>query len=243
MCRRNEIPRYIFEQTVGVARAYKKFGNTSSPSDRTKLMKDLPKLGLVLAVLATGLVAALPFQREEPSGGTTAKASPKDLVLRRHVKLQIGPPNMDTQAAVGKRSGAPAKASKPAVIRSQTNEDRSPLPSPPPAPVLSDQFRRLDELPEAAGTNAAPAAELLATDTPIRRTGKPPGPSAAVATVMVRHRIADGDSLPELAQRYLGDRRLYLELFEFNRDVLASPDVLPIGQEIKVPFGAKQREP
>ena len=206
-------------------------------------MKDLPKLGLVLAVVATGLVAALPFQRDEPPDGTTVKASPKDLVLRRHVKLQIGPRNIDTQAAVRKRAGASANASKPAVIRSQTNEARSPVPSPPPTPVFSDQFRRLDNEPDGAGTDTPPTAKLLATDSPIRRAGKPPGPDAADAAVMVRHRIADGDSLPELALRYMGDRRLYLELFEFNRDVLASPDLLPIGQAIKVPFGATPREP
>jgi nucleoid-associated protein YgaU len=70
-----------------------------------------------------------------------------------------------------------------------------------------------------------------------------PGPTRDEGTVMVWHRIVDGDSLPELAERYLGDRQRYRELFEFNRDVLASPDVLPIGQKIKVPFRGPSRQP
>lgn len=49
------------------------------------------------------------------------------------------------------------------------------------------------------------------------------------------HTIVDGDSLPRLAQRYLNDPRRSDEIFALNRDVLTSPDLLPIGVELKVP--------
>lgn len=49
------------------------------------------------------------------------------------------------------------------------------------------------------------------------------------------HRIVDGDTLPDLAQRYLGDRSRALEIFEVNRHILPSPEILPIGQEITIP--------
>ncbi len=49
------------------------------------------------------------------------------------------------------------------------------------------------------------------------------------------HRIADGDTLPDLAQRYLGDKTRALEIFEANRHILPSPEILPIGQEITIP--------
>lgn len=51
------------------------------------------------------------------------------------------------------------------------------------------------------------------------------------------HRIVDGDSLESLAKRYLGDSRLAGALFRANRDVLSDPDLLPIGQRIKIPRG------
>jgi nucleoid-associated protein YgaU len=51
----------------------------------------------------------------------------------------------------------------------------------------------------------------------------------------LRHKIVDGDTLTGLAERYLGSSNRYLELYELNRDKLTSPDLLPIGAEIKVP--------
>jgi hypothetical protein len=51
----------------------------------------------------------------------------------------------------------------------------------------------------------------------------------------IRHRVADGDSLASLAQRYLGDRNRYAEIFHANRHLLASPDILPIGVILTIP--------
>ena len=49
------------------------------------------------------------------------------------------------------------------------------------------------------------------------------------------HKIVDGDTLADLAERYLGDADRYLEIYEANRDLLPSPGVLPIGVEIRLP--------
>ena len=49
------------------------------------------------------------------------------------------------------------------------------------------------------------------------------------------HRIVNGDSLPALAQRYLGNEDRAGEIFEANRDLLSSPDALPIGIELRIP--------
>lgn len=50
-----------------------------------------------------------------------------------------------------------------------------------------------------------------------------------------RHKIVDGDTLQGLAEKYLGDRNRYMEIYEANRDALPSPEVLPIGFEIVIP--------
>lgn len=49
------------------------------------------------------------------------------------------------------------------------------------------------------------------------------------------HRVTDGDSLQALAERYLGSADRYLEIYEANRDVLTSPQLLPIGAELRIP--------
>lgn len=49
------------------------------------------------------------------------------------------------------------------------------------------------------------------------------------------HTIVDGDTLQNLSQHYLGRADRYMELFQYNRDVLRNPEVLPIGAELRIP--------
>ena len=49
------------------------------------------------------------------------------------------------------------------------------------------------------------------------------------------HKIVDGDTLPALAERYLGDANRYREIYAANRDLLPSPDILPIGVTLRIP--------
>ena len=51
-----------------------------------------------------------------------------------------------------------------------------------------------------------------------------------------KHKIVDGDTLPLLAQRYLGSASRAMEIFQANRDVLSDPNILPLhGVELKIP--------
>ncbi len=55
------------------------------------------------------------------------------------------------------------------------------------------------------------------------------------------HTIIDGDTLPDLARRYLGAADRYLEIYQWNSDVLAHPEVLPIGHLLRIPPRAAAR--
>jgi nucleoid-associated protein YgaU len=55
-----------------------------------------------------------------------------------------------------------------------------------------------------------------------------------------QHRLTDGDSLEKLAIRYLGASDRAGEIYEANREVLASPDVLPLGRIIRIPPSTKE---
>jgi nucleoid-associated protein YgaU len=49
------------------------------------------------------------------------------------------------------------------------------------------------------------------------------------------HKVTDGDTLTELAKRYLGNAGRWSELYDYNRDILTNPDLLPIGAELRIP--------
>jgi hypothetical protein len=49
------------------------------------------------------------------------------------------------------------------------------------------------------------------------------------------HTVVDGDTLTTLAERYLGSPGRAMEIYNANRFSLPSPDVLPIGVELRIP--------
>ncbi len=49
------------------------------------------------------------------------------------------------------------------------------------------------------------------------------------------HTVASGDTLSKLAKTYLGDANAYMKIFEANRDVLKDPNMIKVGQELKIP--------
>jgi nucleoid-associated protein YgaU len=65
----------------------------------------------------------------------------------------------------------------------------------------------------------------------------PPAADAALLPppAETRHRISDGDTLALLARHYLGDAGRAEEIFAANRDLLTSPDLLPIGAMLRIP--------
>ncbi len=61
------------------------------------------------------------------------------------------------------------------------------------------------------------------------------GEDASEAAARKTHIVTDGDSLPKLAERYLGDSGRSSELYEQNRQLLTHPDLLPLGVELRIP--------
>jgi nucleoid-associated protein YgaU len=65
------------------------------------------------------------------------------------------------------------------------------------------------------------------------------GPQFEIATVPLSvtrtHVVVDGDTLTGLAARYLGSSDRYREIFAANRQILPTPDLLPIGATLKIP--------
>ncbi len=59
----------------------------------------------------------------------------------------------------------------------------------------------------------------------IKKVGAPP----------VYHVVGEGTTLWAVAEKYLGDGSRYMEIFEANRPMLKDPNVLTVGQKLKIP--------
>ncbi len=49
------------------------------------------------------------------------------------------------------------------------------------------------------------------------------------------YEVQKGDTLSALAQRFYGKASLYMKIFEANRDILNNPDLIKIGQKLRIP--------
>lgn len=189
-------------------------------------------LKVVGGIAIVGVLAALPFaRRSTPDAVETPRQRPTlDIPLHLPAEAAQSP-------AVGLRDQdpfAPALAVAPTIAGSRLEDNglppelpemyhpliesaapRSPPPSqPPPTPVQPPTPRSL-QLEEPR----------------VRIRAEEPAPPPRTRT----HRIADGDTLARIAQRYWNDATLAEALFAANRDRLSSPDPLPIGVELRIP--------
>ncbi len=49
------------------------------------------------------------------------------------------------------------------------------------------------------------------------------------------HEVVKGDTLSKIAAKYYGDANLYMKIFEANRDILKDPNLIQIGQKLRIP--------
>ena len=49
------------------------------------------------------------------------------------------------------------------------------------------------------------------------------------------HVVASGDTLGALAKKYYGKASLYMKIFEANKDQLTNPDLIKVGQRLRIP--------
>jgi nucleoid-associated protein YgaU len=160
--------------------------------------------------MLVGLGLAWFFRRPAGEGDLPAAVQSDSLVLPKQ-------PDPRTFAATESSPGAPQpRAAAPAEPRRVSPTIVTPADQPAAPPDLPKTYPG----GQATGTRwGASMGEML--------------PEAASAPPT--HRIIDGDSLALLAERYLGSASRAMEIYEANRNVLAQPEILPIGIELKIP--------
>jgi len=83
--------------------------------------------------------------------------------------------------------------------------------------------------------------EMVKTDNIVNSivVAKPPEPEPAPAPAPEPaeriYEVVAGDTLGAIAQRYYGQAGQYMKIFEANRDILDNPDLIKVGQKLKIP--------
>ena len=49
------------------------------------------------------------------------------------------------------------------------------------------------------------------------------------------YEVQPGDTLGHIAQRFYGKASAYMKIFEANRDILDNPDLIKVGQKLRIP--------
>jgi nucleoid-associated protein YgaU len=64
-----------------------------------------------------------------------------------------------------------------------------------------------------------------------------PAPEAAPEPVSSErfYEVVAGDTLGAISQKYYGQASQYMKIFEANRDILDNPDLIKVGQKLKIP--------
>jgi nucleoid-associated protein YgaU len=175
------------------------------------------KLMVVLSVLVTGASTAFFFRRDgRDAWNNQATTGPfRERVERRVTAGAAWARKINQQQALQSRAATTAAIEQPAETTTAQPAFHKSV-----NPVAS-------LLPPVDGI--APEVENASTPPSVT------DPAADLPVTPATHRVQDGDTLTRLAVQYLGRADRYLEIFEYNRDVLSNPDLLPIGATIRIP--------
>ena len=206
---------------LGVAFLFRHPSGNSVPTD---LGEGMP---------ANGAAVSAPIRAEAPSSEETS--APRDRSAPASSWLGFG-----SGFAESSSSRSAAQTTEPSAV--------PPSPSQPPEALAggpSAGFLRNSAAPQSGSHDVAIAATTVAAGSSqstarnnLARANS--GRTSVAATSRTQppvrtHVIRDGDTLSYLAEKYLGRGDRYREIFEYNRDVLTYPDILPIGARLKIP--------
>ena len=83
--------------------------------------------------------------------------------------------------------------------------------------------------PASSSPPTRPAPVTVAASAPAMPAPAAPPPAPRT------YRVASGDTLSRISSRYYGTAARWQDIYNANRDQLRSPDVLPLGVELKIP--------
>ncbi len=195
-------------------------------------MRQDAKLGIALGMLVIGFAIAFCFPRlqETPdwqSESTTHTATHDFIPIRAYQpqSAEVSPvPDILVDGQLGRDAQTINAQLPPSVQPITHNLKLHPANSTSLAEILNVKTSETE----------SPVTETLLSDVPEPTlVGNPSQPTATFPRKT--YQVQAGDTLTGIAYRTLGASSKYLELYEANRDVLASPDDLRVGLLLQVP--------
>ena len=176
-----------------------------------------------LVILVVGCCAALPFPRRAMDGSTSTQDLTLPTTADANSQLQL---MLATSASTPTNSGAQGLHDQHRIKPLRLSSPRSITGRPKPAaqlPSIEESY------PTGIPAIQPPADQFRAPqeETPLDQQ----------ARRNRYHQIQDGDTLKELATRYLGDAGQAAAIYNANRSILASPELLPLGRWLRIPAG------
>jgi LysM repeat protein len=98
----------------------------------------------------------------------------------------------------------------------------------PSRDIATMAMQKLDEMVEP--DNIVNAIKVVKPEAPA-----PEPAAAAEAPTEKIHEVVAGDTLGHIAQKYYGKASEYMKIFEANRDILDNPDLIKVGQKLRIP--------
>ncbi len=180
------------------------------------------KLTVVLSVLLTGTSAAVFFRKDASPDSSRQEALTETSFHQRVERRVVG----DRHSVAPPRTLVPRhEPSWTVPVTAITEPGAAETPS---QPVFRSRVNPVGLL--LPPVESVPSEPQLAD--PADHAAIDPGPIAPAAAT---HTVVDGDNLMRIASRYLGRADRFREIYELNRDILNSPDLLPIGSVLRLP--------
>ncbi len=96
------------------------------------------------------------------------------------------------------------------------------------APSMAVKKRVMEEFNRMVKTdNTLNSIRIVEPEAP-----KPPPAEPPKETI---YEVVAGDTLSGIAKRFYGNAGQYMKIFEANRDILDNPDLIKIGQKLRIP--------
>ena len=200
---------------------------------------------IVLVTVIAGMMLFVHLHRDRDSISEADSSDQHELLTLRKDPLSFPSSDVRTDEVLQPDDAVLASPALPAPENAAQRTLRPPLALLAPEPNLTasgGQIARTEVPPPREPPRKAPPREPLFSRPPADPATVPAAAASRVhrpelerEPVVRMHRIVDGDTLRRLSETYLGNGSRELEIFELNRDVLLRPDLLPLGQKIKIP--------
>ena len=192
----------------------------------------IKRILLAVGVVLLGFIAAWPFRQSPPrpsSAQSSVDAWPQPPRFSTAIRLDLSPSSDPSPAP--ESLTAPRKPIVPIAPTGRITAGEDEIDKLGSPPALSAAFRAMDNFP--ASPVETPAGEISAAprrEADVENLESPENPPT-----YLQHRVTNTDTLPALAQHYLGSAARAGEIYAANRDVLENPNLLPLGKMLRIP--------